>query len=493
MLVKSAEPECRGPKSKTGIRQPPIRAFMDDLTVTVESVPGARWILKGLERLIEWARMSFKPAKSRSLVLKKGRVVEKFRFTISGTQIPTLSEKTVKSMGKTFDRSLRDTTSIRNTSEELERWLKMVDKTGLPGKFKAWVYQHGILPRILWPLLLYEFPITTISELERRVSHFLRRWLGLPRSLSSIALYGNTGKLQLPLNSIEEEFKVLRVREVLQYRESRDPKVSGAGVVVKTGRKLRAEAAVDQAVESRLCHGVLVGALARGRAGLRTFQGPRFDKARGKERRQLVQEPHRIKFLVQAVYDVLPSPSNLYTWGLVDTPGCVLCQRKGTLEHILSCCPRALREGRYRWRHDQVLITIAESIQATINNCWKSKNPKQTISFIRAGEKPERSARVTSGLLNTAQDWQLKVDLCRQLKFPQHVVNTTLRPDIVLVSEATKNLVMLELTVPWEDRMEEAFERKRAKYEGLVNDCHNQGWKARADPWTNAARAQAEA
>ncbi|GAA6109066.1 uncharacterized protein LOC109140823 [Tachysurus ichikawai] len=120
MLVKSAEPECRGPKSKTGIWQPPIRAFMDDLTVTVESVPRARWILKGLERLIEWARMSFKPAKSRSLVLKKGRVVEKFRFTISGTQIPTLSEKPVKRLGKTFDRSLRDTTSIRNTSEELE-------------------------------------------------------------------------------------------------------------------------------------------------------------------------------------------------------------------------------------------------------------------------------------------------------------------------------------------------------------------------------------
>lgn len=67
MLVKSAEPECRGPKTKTGIRQPPIRAFMDDLTVTTESVPGCRWILQGLEKLTIWARMLFKPEKSRSL------------------------------------------------------------------------------------------------------------------------------------------------------------------------------------------------------------------------------------------------------------------------------------------------------------------------------------------------------------------------------------------------------------------------------------------
>lgn len=31
-------------------------------------------------------------------------------------------------------------------------------------------------------------------------------------------------------------------------------------------------------------------------------------------------EPFRIKFLVQSVYDVLPSPAHLHTWGLVDTP-----------------------------------------------------------------------------------------------------------------------------------------------------------------------------
>ncbi|XP_077083545.1 uncharacterized protein LOC143736754 isoform X1 [Siphateles boraxobius] len=515
MLVKSAEPECRGPKSRSGIRQPPIRAFMDDLTVTTESVPGARWILRGLERLLGWARISFKPAKSRSLVLKKGRVVDKFRFSISGTPMPTISEKPVKSLGRYFDSSLRDSASIKNTCEELEEWLKSVDKTGLPGKFKAWIYQHGILPRILWPLLLYEFPISTITDLERRVSRYLRRWLGLPRSLSNIALYGNSCKLILPLKSIEEEFKVLRAREVLQFRESTDPKVSGAGVVVKTRRKWRAEVAVEQA-ESRLRHGVLVGTVARGRAGLGAIAAPHYDKVRGKERRQLVQkevraaveeernsravgmrqqgawtrweqvvgrkiswtdlwraEPHHIKFLVQAVYDVLPSPSNLHCWGLAESPACPLCQK--------SCCPKALGEGRYPWRHDQVLKTIAESISSAVSICQKSRPRKPSISFIRAGEKPG-TKKVTSGLLQTAQDWQLSVDLGKQLKFPQHVVKTSLRPDIILVSDATKNVVMLELTVPWEERMEEAFERKKGKYQDLVSNCHEQGSKARCLP-----------
>ncbi|KAJ3585711.1 hypothetical protein NHX12_014430 [Muraenolepis orangiensis] len=170
MLTKSAEPECRGPRTNSGQRQPPIRAFMDDLTVMTESVPGCRWILKGLEELVEWVRMRFKPAKSRSMVLRKGKVVDKFRFNIADTAIPSISEKPVKSLGKVFDCSLRDTTSIQSTCTELDGWLKSVDKSGLPGKFKAWVYQHGILPRILWPLLVYAVPISTVETLERRAS-----------------------------------------------------------------------------------------------------------------------------------------------------------------------------------------------------------------------------------------------------------------------------------------------------------------------------------
>lgn len=133
MLVKSTEPECRGPKSRSGIRQPPIQAIMVNLTVTTECVPGGRWILSGIQRLMGWARMSFKPTKSRSLVLEKGKVGDKFHFSISATPIPTISEVPAKNLGKLFDSNLRITASFRNTCEELEEWLKNVDKTGLPG------------------------------------------------------------------------------------------------------------------------------------------------------------------------------------------------------------------------------------------------------------------------------------------------------------------------------------------------------------------------
>ena len=117
MLVKSAEPKCRGPKTKSGIHRPPIRAFMDDLTVTTVSVSGCRWILQGLERLTIWAWMCFKPEKSRSLVLKRGKVINRFHLSLGGTCITSVTEKPVKSLGKTFDCPLKDATSMKATND----------------------------------------------------------------------------------------------------------------------------------------------------------------------------------------------------------------------------------------------------------------------------------------------------------------------------------------------------------------------------------------
>ena len=86
-----------------------------------------------------------------------------------------------------------------------------------------------------------DFPMTTMETLERAIINWLRRWLGMPKWWVSTELYGKSNTLQLPLSSIIEEFKVLRIREQLQYRESKDPKVVAAGIQTRSGRKWNAE------------------------------------------------------------------------------------------------------------------------------------------------------------------------------------------------------------------------------------------------------------
>ena len=405
LVVRSAEKSSRGPVTTTKIKQPPVRAFMDDLTITTKSVIEARWTLQELECVIKWARMKFKPVKSRSLVIKKGKVEDRFKFKIGNNTIPTVTEKPVKSLGKVFDKTLNDRDAIKEMVKQLKEWMEKVDKSGLPGKFKAWCYQHGVLPRLLWPLLVYEVPATIAEVLEKVVSKYLRKWLGVPRSFSSINLYGKENKLQLPFKGVVEEYKATKARQVMMLKDCADAKVSQAGIKVRTGRKWSASTAVEEA-ESRLRHEDIVGTVTRGRLGVGCISRTSWKTASAVDRRKLVQgkvrqaveeerqtkavslkqqgkwmkwdsciqrkltwsdlwstESFRLKFLLCAVYDVLPSPTNLCVWGKVTEPFCKLCGKPANLEHVLSSCRIALTDGRYTWRHDQVLKALAHGLE----------------------------------------------------------------------------------------------------------------------------------
>lgn len=82
---------------------------------------------------------------------------------------------------------------------------------------------------------------------------------------------------------------------------------------------------------------------------------------------------------------------------------------------------------------------IADTISSIISHCKRLHPVKETITFVRVGEKITPAARTTSsGLLTSAQDWELKVDLGKQLKFTETVAITSLRPDMVHISESSK-------------------------------------------------------
>jgi hypothetical protein len=114
----------------------------------------------------------------------------------------------------------------------------------------------------------------------------------------------------------------------------------------------------------------------------------------------------------------------------------------------------------------------------------RKKRPVQqikAINFVRAGEMG-KATKTTSGILATANDWNMQADVNQKLKFPPEITTTNQRPDIVLWSKNTKQAVLIELTVPWEERIQDANERKRTKYQQLVEECRENGWKTSCYP-----------
>ena len=198
-------------------------------------------------------------------------------------------------------------------------------------------------------------------------------------------------------------------------------------------------------------------------------------------------EASNISFIIRAIYDVLPSPKNLYQWYGED-PTCPLCPTPATLRHIMSGCKTSLTQGRYTWRHNQVLKSLAAAIEskrsATNSLPPLTNNAIKTTTFIREGQQKPKNpdTKPEAGHLALARDWKMLVDIGQQLTFPPEIAPTNLRPDMVLWSPSRRAVYIIELTVPWENSIEEAYERKKLRYTELAADATQRGWNTKICP-----------
>lgn len=70
-------------------------------------------------------------------------------------------------------------------------------------------------------------------------------------------------------------------------------------------------------------------------------------------------------------------------------------------------------------------------------------------------------------------------DLDQRLCFPAKIASTNLRPDLVLWSASLQFIYIIEVTVPWEDGVKEAFNKKKLRYAELAADAQDRGWTAK--------------
>ena len=77
------------------------------------------------------------------------------------------------------------------------------------------------------------------------------------------------------------------------------------------------------------------------------------------------------------------------------------------------------------------------------------------IRFVRAGRPTTNSScpLPSQAILLHADDWEFVYGLGPdQFRFPVEIASTSLRPDVVIFLCSNKTVVLLELTVPLEDR-----------------------------------------
>ncbi len=128
-----------------------------------------------------------------------------------------------------------------------------------------------------------------------------------------------------------------------------------------------------------------------------------------------------------------------------------------------------------KWRHNNVLRVIAEAVEKQVDSNNKAESPpRHRTAFVKEGAQ-SRSYSSTSrtNILSSATDWRVKTVLDGKGGSPREILMTALRPDVVVWSEVAKEVIIGELTVPWEGNIDEAHERKLAKYSDLRAECND--------------------
>ena len=144
-----------------------------------------------------------------------------------------------------------------------------------------------------------------------------------------------------------------------------------------------------------------------------------------------------MKFCLNSITNTLPSGDNLLQWGKPTSDRCKACKGRETTCHILNNCPVYLDQGRYTWRHNNIINYILNCLDSSKFEVYSDLDGHTTA---------------TGGTI------------------PVTVCITPLKPDITIIDKKHKTFNIFELTCPLEPNIKKRNSEKFEKYSHFLTD-----------------------
>ena len=415
--------------------------------------------------------MKLKPVKCRTFSIKSGSPAD-LNFSIGDKKIPTIFHEEQKFLGKVLFPLGKSSDTFKLVKTELFNKLENLDKTLIRKEYKLWIYQNYLIPSIRFIMTIHDLTKSDLNKLDVFTDKYVKMWSSLPPSATNAVIHMQTG-MNIPTIS-----HLHRLSHCLAHSRTRilgDEKVNHA-LTIKLGREsmwtnkhsstCNAEEIFQAAIQTEPLHPLQKAKQTKEKikliistekeasllAHVKTLvkQG-HFLLLASVERSDMLWKSYMydmkkgtLKFLMNSCLDTLPTQANLKQWGKTTSDLCKVClradpplqgSRRETLQHVLNSCKVSLNLGKFTWRHDNIVRYICQSIDLSKCTLYADITP-----FSLAG----------GGTM------------------PPHIMVTSYRPDIVIISD--KQMFIFELTVPLEPNIQAANLRKTEKYSHMVTD-----------------------
>ena len=391
--------------------------------------------------------------------------------------------------------------SYRNTPADHLKFLKekltekmdnLDKKCVVRGEFKVATYSRYILPSLRFHLSVHDLHRTHLDVLDQLAASYLKKWLGIPsRGVTNLGLFHpHLLDLKLPSQTYMEghigNFLNIKlsssdpvVKEALECQLSREgkwkKKSSTAVQCQEIFEQLQDECNIPTPENTYLFETIIRKELpkikkvaqkkikdkrlteAKASSSKLAFQGDlckvlEEDSADIDWKTIIYRVPKGVmSFACRAATNSLATPDNLPRWGRIVDSRCKLCTHSPcTLGHLLSNCKVALDQGRFTYRHDQILECLLKTLAAP---------GLEGLSF----HSDLEGCKVGGGSI------------------PPEIIVTSQRPDLVILDKrkTQTEIHLVELTVPFDtiEGIERARERKSERYAALASDIREQGLK----------------
>ena len=356
--------------------------------------------------------------------------------------------------------------------DKLLHTMKCINNSHVRNEFKLAVLTRYSLPALRYVLTVHDLTNTQLSALDGIVTKQIKEWLNIPAHGATPAiLYSHDG---LRFKTISELYKECHVLAHASSRSGADGKVQNAldSKVLRESEWSKKMSLCNAAIcedyaekyknanskvtkneiKKKLCEEQAV--FWRSKVEPLVFQGDfmklvELEKGDLTWRSLIFNLPKGVlSFITRAAINALPTADNLSRWGKKLNTRCLLCGNHETLLHILNNCKRALEQERYNFRHDSILKYIVSSLQEV--------KPANISCYADLPEHTVNGGTVPPDILPTAE-----------------------RPDLVIVDDDHKSVLIGELTVPFESNTKSARQRKMEKYASLVHDIISGGFSCK--------------
>ena len=415
--------------------------FADDAAVITSGEKDNQFLLNCFTRWCQWANMTIRVDKCTTFGIKKFST-RSLQFQpsllINHTQVPAVKQgESFRYLGRYFDFAMSNQVHRTKLSSLFTELLKEIDSLPLHPKNKLLLYNRYVLSKVSWHFTVADLSKTWVTEnLDNFVSKYIRQWLDLPISatLSSIILSKNQFGLSLILPSVK--FAQCQIVFRNSLRSSPNDEIKSLWTNTSNGMNVQYDVYKNtkdilKAVRSE--HKDRLQTQLQSQGAILSFV---IDHSLNVTKSiwtsvQSKMPKNIFNFTIRYLNNSLSTRSNLKKWNFTQSSDCSFCHLPETLLHVVAGCKSYLEEGRYTWRHNSALQVLANYFRAT------------------------------SGL-------SLYVDLpC--FHSPCIITGDIFRPDLILVT-TDKKIYILELTVGFETNLEVNAERKRAKYQSLVEN-----------------------